>query len=141
MAWQGYLLKFGDVEVPLSYIQQDGFEQIPNQREEIKASRDDYTRELKRVTASGQITKTKIKFRRLNGTQMEALVTVMNNGLVLKSQRKYKVTYWNIENARYETGEYYIPDITYTVHMADEDRIIYEAFEMTLIGYATSEVA
>ena len=140
--WAGYLLKFGNVEVPLSYLKLDsGNEQTPNQREEVSANRDDYTRELHRVTADGQITKMSYVFRPLNITQMRALRTVMANGLVDAKQRKYNVTYWNDESLRYETGAFYIPDITYHKGIVDSSGIIYKEFTMTLIGYATSTVA
>ena len=135
----GYLLKFGNVEVPNSYIKMDGNEQTPNQREEIKAVRDDYTRELTRVTATGQITKQTFEFRSLNLTQMRALRTVMNNGLLNAGQRKYNVTYWNDENLRYEKGPVYIPDITFKKKYVTNNDIRYDEFTMTLIGYKTSE--
>ena len=140
--WAGYLLKFGNVEVPLSYIKlDDGNEQTPNQREEISAKRDDYTRQLSRVTSDGQITKMSFVFRSLNITQMRALRTVMANGLVNAKERKYNVTYWNDEHLRYETGAFYIPDITYHKGIVDSTGIMYKPFTMTLIGYATSTVA
>lgn len=139
--WKGYLLKFGTVEVPLSYIKMDeGNEQTPNQREEIKAERDDYTRKLTRVTADGMITKQSFVFRSMNIKERRALNTVMKKGLVDEKQRKYHVTYWNDENLRYEEGDVYIPDITYKRKEANEKNLIYHEFTMTLIGYATSEV-
>lgn len=138
--WKGYLLKFGNVEVPLSYIKMDsGNEQIPNQREEIKAERDDYTRKLTRVTADGMITKQAFVFRRMNIKQRRALKNVMDNGLVDKKARKYHVTYWNDENLQYEEGDVYIPDITYSRSEVNDEGIIYNEFTMTLIGYETSE--
>lgn len=138
--WQGFLLKFGDVEVPMSYIKMDdGNTQIPNQREEIKAERDDYTRELTRVTATGKITKQSFVFRSMGIKQRRALKNVMKAGLVDEGQRKYKITYWNDENLQYETGDYYIPDITYKKSRADDEDLIYGEFTMTLIGYKTSE--
>lgn len=138
--WQGFLIKFGDVEVPLSYIKMDsGNEQTPNQREEIKAERDDYTRKLTRVTADGMITKQSFVFRSMNIKQRRALKKVMENGLVDAKQRKYNVTYWNDETLQYEKGNFYIPDITYSKKRADENDLIYSEFTMTLIGYETSK--
>lgn len=139
--WKGYLLKFGTVEVPLSYIKMDeGNEQTPNQREEIKAERDDYTRKLTRVTADGMITKQSYVFRSMNIKERRALNAVMKQGLVNEKQRKYHVTYWNDENLRYEEGDVYIPDITFKRKEANEKTLIYHEFTMNLIGYETSEV-
>lgn len=138
--WQGFLLKFGNVEVPLSLIKMDdGNEQTPNQREEIKAERDDYTRELTRITADGMITKQSFVFRSMNIQQLRALRNVMKQGLVDAKQRKYNVTYWNDESLQYEKGDFYIPDITYSRKRADEKDLVYNEFTMTLIGYKTSK--
>lgn len=138
--WQGYLLKFGTVEVPLSYIKNEGNTQIPNQREEIKAERDDYTRKLTRVTADGMITKQVFQFREMSYKKVKALQNVMKQGLVDAKQRRYNVTYWNLENMQYESGDIYIPDIEYKIARADENDLIIGEFSMTLIGYGTSEV-
>lgn len=139
--WQGFLLKFGTVEVPLSYIKMgDGNTQTPNQREEIKAERDDYTRKLMRVTADGMITKQIFQFKQMSYKKVKALQNVMKQGLVDKKQRKYNVTYWNLENMQYEKGDIYIPDIEYTIARADENDLIIGEFSMALIGYETSKV-
>ena len=138
--WQGFLLKFGTVEVPLSYIKMgDGNTQTPNQREEIKAERDDYTRKLTRVTADGRITKQAFQFREMSYKKIKALQNVMKQGLVHEKQRKYNVTYWNLEKMQYEAGDIYIPDIEYKIVRADENDLIIGEFTMTLIGYKTSE--
>lgn len=144
--WEGYLLKFGDkstgVAIPNSMlIMSDENEQTPNQREEIKAVRDDDTRVLTRVTSSGQITKMQYAFKPMNIKQRKALNAVMKHGLVNEKQRKYKVTYWNDENLRYETGNFYIPDITFHYKEVSEETLTYRAFVMQLIGYETSKEA
>lgn len=140
MAYQGYLLKFGDVILPNSYIaQDDGNEQTPNQREEIKAVRDDYTRELTRVTADGTITKFTIVIRELTNTEMKALQNVMKHSIVDAKQRKYLVTYWNDENQQYERGNFYISDITYRKKVVNSNYIKYASFPMTFVGYETSQ--
>lgn len=133
-------MKFGTVEVPLSYIKMDsGNEQTPNQREEIKAERDDYTRALMRVTADGMITNQSFVFRRMNIKERRALKNVMKSGLVDEKQRKYRVTYWNDENLQYEEGDVYIPDITFSRAIVSDEGIVYNEFTMTLIGYETSK--
>ncbi|MBP3664683.1 MAG: hypothetical protein J6J03_05925, partial [Tyzzerella sp.] len=68
------------------------------------------------------------------------LQNVMKQGLVDAKQRRYNVTYWNLENMQYESGDIYIPDIEYKIARADENDLIIGEFSMTLIGYGTSEV-
>lgn len=131
-------MKFGAVELPNSYIMMsDSNTQTPNQREEIKAYRDDYTRDLHRATATGHKTKMSFQFRALKDTELLALQRVMRNSLVSENERKYNVEYWNDEEMAYKTSDFYIPDITYTRSMVDEDNNIlyYAPFTMTLVEY------
>ena len=138
--FKGYLVKFGGVELPNSYIMMDaGNVQTPNQREELKATRDDNTRRLHRVTASGQISKFSLVFKPLTNRQLQALHTIMSNSSVDPAQRKYNVTYWNDEHLQYENGDFYIPDITYEKLLVGDDFILYNSFTMEFIGYETSQ--
>lgn len=139
--FKGYLVKFGSVQLPNSYLMMDsGQVSTPNQREELKATRDDTTRKLHRVTASGQISSFSLVFKPLTNTQLAALHAVMNNSLVNANQRKYNVTYWNDEHLQYENGDFYIPDITYERMIVGDDYILYNSFTMEFIGYETSQV-
>lgn len=136
--FRGYLLKFGNVELPNSYLaMSDNNTSTPNQREEIKAYRDDYSRNLHRVTADGRKTKQVFHFRSLNDEELASLKAVMANSLVNTAERKYRITYWNDEDLAYRTGDFYVPDITYVRQRVDEktNRLYYGEFELTIIEY------
>jgi len=135
--FKGYLLKFGDVELPNSYLQMDRCTSIPKQREEIEAYRDDYSRDLIRVTAAGKKTKQVFFFRPLTHLQIQALRAVMEHSLVNAAQRKYHITYWDDESMDYDEGDFYIPDITFTRSRVDEvhNLVYYSEFEMHIIEY------
>lgn len=135
--FRGYLLKFGNIELPNSYLMMDKCQSIPNQRTEIEAYREDYSQLLHRVTATGVKTKQIFYFRPLTATQLSALKTVMRAALVNELQRKYRITYWNDEDLAYETGDFYIPDITYTRARIDtkKNELYYSEFEMHIIEY------
>lgn len=135
--FQGYLYKFGNVELPNSYLQMDKCTSTPKQREEIEAYRDDYSRTLHRVTANGMKTKQVLYFRPLNHMQILALKEVMRNSLVDAKQRKYHITYWNDEGMQYNEGDFYIPDITFVRRRVDEENnlVYYCEFEMHIIEY------
>lgn len=139
--FKGYLVKFGNYELPNSYLMMDSGQQAtPNQIEDIKATRSLNTRELKRVVASGNISKFSLVFKPLTNVQLEALKDKMNRSGVLinGSERKYRVTYWNDGNLRYEEGDFYIPDITYERMVVYDDHILYNSFTMEFIGYKES---
>lgn len=137
--YKGYLLKFGNVILPLSYIAKDtGNVQTPNQREEVEAYRDDWTRELYRVTSDGRITSMSVVIRPLRDNQKLALDNVMKNSLVNEAKREYDITFWNIESSRYERGVFYIPDIQFQILNATEKYIKYGKFTMQFIGVRNS---
>ena len=107
----------------------------PNQREEIKAVRDDYTRDLTRITAPG--TKTRIDFRVLScslETKME-IQSFFTADEVNELQRKIQLEYWNDEENVYKTGYFYRDNPEYTIRKATSDNIEYEGFEITLVEY------
>ena len=110
MAFEGWLIKFGNVQLPNSYLLADGWESTPNQRIEIKAWRDANVL-LHRDTSS--------------------------NFQTDRNQRRVNVTYWNDEDLEYKSGIFYISDTTYTIHRIDENNndIEYNAHTIELTEY------
>lgn len=137
--FQGWLVKFGNVQLPNSFLLADGWESTPNQRIEIDAYRDANVL-LHRETASNFKSKLKLNFRELSLEERIALDNVI--GLATfsvtdKKQRRVSLTYWNDETLEYVTGVFYMSDTSYVIHRVDEDRndIEYKPFSITLIEY------
>lgn len=136
--FQGWLLKFGSVTLPNSFLLADGWEETPNQRTEIDAYRDADIL-LHRETSSNYKSKFKITIRELNLSEMEAFHTVLNNAITNKTERKMDITYWNTEEMNYvhSVTNFYLTDTTYKIHTVDEVKkdILYNSFDMTFIEY------
>lgn len=137
--FQGWLIKFGDVQLPNSFLVADGWESTPNQRLELDAYRDANVL-LHRETASNHKTKIKLNIRELTLEERIALDNVIGLAtlpITDEKQRRFMVTYWNDETLDYTTGIFYVPDITYVIHLLDEENkdIEYNPFSMTLIEY------
>lgn len=137
MAFEGYLLKFGDTILPNKYLYYESYSATPNQRTEIEAYRDDYTQELFRTTSEGLKTKIEAQIKPMWLEDKLEYMDIIENGLVDKLQRKYEITYWNDEDASYSTGYFYIPDTQFSIYLVDADKksILYNAFKLTLIEY------
>ena len=135
--FQGYLLKFGSVELPNKYLKYDSYSATPDQRTEIEAYRDDYTQELHRITAEGVKTKIEAQTVPMYLEDKIEFMNVLKSGLEDALQRKYNVTYWNDEENSYKTGSFYIPDTQFSIHRIDKKRnsILYNSFKLTLIEY------
>lgn len=137
--FQGWLIKFGNVQLPNSFLLADGWESTPNQRVEIDAYRDANVL-LHRETSSNFKTKLKLNIREMNLTERIAFDNVIGFATLSvndKKQRKVFITYWNDETLEYSSGSFYITDGTYVVHRVDEESkdIEYNPFSMTLVEY------
>lgn len=138
--FQGWLLKFGEVILPNSFLLADGWEATPNQRLEIDAYRD-ANQLLHRETGSNTKSKITITIRDLTLQEMEALKNVIGLATLPaedKKQRRVRATYWNDEELAYTSGVFYMPDITYQIHTIEQAPpygIEYGSFKVTLIEY------
>lgn len=137
--FQGWLIKFGEVQLPNSFLLADGWESVPNQRIEINAWRDANVL-LHRETSANFKTKLKLNIRETTLEERIAFDNVIGLATLSineKRQRKVMVTYWNDETLEYSTGEFYISDTTYVIGHVDEENkdIEYNPFSMTLVEY------
>ena len=136
--FKGYLLKAvktGEV-FPHELIAYESYSSTPNQREEIKAYRDDNTRNLTRVTAKGR--KTSIEFtskQELTLAEKKKIQKWFTNGESNSAQRKIEIEYWNDEDNDYKTGEFYRPDIVFQIRKISNSKIWYNAITISLVEY------
>lgn len=136
-AFEGWLLKFGSQEFPLRYLALDGCDSTPDQRTEIDSYRD-ADNLLHRETSPNH--KTKLEYNTVDNLTLEDKIIiqqVMEAGLQDIVQRKYRITYWNDEKNEYETGDFYVPDITFRQKRVDRKRnmIIYGSIRIAMIEY------
>lgn len=133
--FKGYLLKFGNAVLSNKYIQLNTFQVIPDQRTELSAYRDNNNR-LRRTTSPNH--KTTIKFQtvpRLTLDEKRALQNQMLVGLLDYNERKYSITYWNDESNSYDSGEFYMPDVTFPIRKITESSIEYDSISFEFIEY------
>lgn len=121
---------------PMKYIAYNGYKVNPNVREEIKAYRDDNTRNLTRVTAQG--TKTGISMDMLGGlhnSEKQEVVNWFTDHEIDSLQRKITMLYYDIDSDTYKTGTFYRSDTEYTVLYTTATDVIWDAFTIELAEY------
>ena len=134
--FEGYLFKSGSDIFPHQYINYESYSTLPNSREEIKAYRDDNTRDLTRVTASG--TKSSFSFKtrpNLHLTDVEEILKFFTSHESSALERKIELTYWNNESLEYKTSNFYRADITFEIKQITDNDIIYNEAEISLVEY------
>lgn len=130
--YEGYLLKFGGTIFPNKYILE--YKSTPNQRLETSAERDQ-NGELQRQTLSSFKTTITFSTHILTLAQKQEVQEIINSGMVNTVQRKCQVTYWNDETNSYVSGDFYIPDIEFTVMDASGSKVLYNPISIQLIEY------
>lgn len=137
--FSGWLIKFGDVVLPNSFILADGWESTPNQRVEIDAYRDANVL-LHRETSENFKTSLSLNIRGMNLKEMAAFKAVIGMATLDvndKKQRRLMITYWNDEELDYKTAIMYMTDTSYSIHTVSESRsdIEYNPFTIQFIEY------
>ncbi len=140
MSWQGYLIKKTvngqDVIFPHQYIALDSWDSTPNQREEIKAYRDDNTRDLTRITAQGKKSVFKFKTRNyLHLAEKQEIQNFFTSSESDPNQRRITLTIWNEEDNDYMTADFYRPNMKFEIYKISQTDIIYKEFQFELIQY------
>ncbi|MBP3205692.1 MAG: hypothetical protein J6M66_09775 [Lachnospiraceae bacterium] len=137
--FEGWLIKFGNVILPNSFLMADGWESSPNQRMELDAWRDANIL-LHRETAEDYKTQIKLNIRETTlaeRTAFDAVIGLAELPTEDKRQRRVSITYWNDEELQYTSGVFYISNPKYKIYKIDEEKndIEYDPFTITLTEY------
>ena len=137
--WKGYLfksIKTGE-KFPLKYIAFESWESTPNQREELKAYREEYTRTLYRVTAPGKMSTfsftTRDNLHLADKMAIQKFFYDGENGQTAHDQKTIQLEYWDEENNTYQTGYFYQPNLTFGIRRVEEHDIIYKEQKLEFI--------
>lgn len=136
--WAGYFLKAtaNGAIFPNEYINYNSWDSNPNNREEVKAYRDENTRDLTRVTAAGK--KSALQFQTRDNLHLIdkiAVQTFFTSAESDASQRKISLQYWNDEENTYKTGVFYRANTHFKIKKVTADDIVYQPVTIDLIEY------
>lgn len=139
MAYSGYLIKLGGsngTELPMKYIKVEGYDITPNQRMETEAKRD-VTGVLHRNTVTHTASKIEFNTPCITNAEANALMTLFRNAWTNSTERKITLYYYDMENDSYKTGDFYMPDIKFSIDHIDNTRniIYYKETRIAFIEY------
>lgn len=125
--------------LPLQFIQWDSYKITPNQREELKAYRDDNSRNLTRVTAAGKKTAVQFNLRAMWLEDMMAFQKWLGDGTEdtqeAHEQRKIQLGFYDTEENVYKTGYFYVPNLEYSIIKITDVSIKYKEQQVKFIEY------
>lgn len=136
MAFSGYLIKVGGVEIPFKYIRAESYKCTPQQRIELTATRDN-SGVLHRETVSNKPVKIEFETPYLTDRELQALNSIIKTAFTNTNERKLSVEYFDHFDGTYKTESCYMPDIDYTIYRMDVEKneITYEPIRLAFIGY------
>ncbi len=140
MAWEGYLfkaLKTNEV-FPETLINYGSWSGTPNQREELKAWREDNSRDLHRITAQGRKSIFSFKTRKyLHLADKLAIISFFdrNEEPGDKGERKIHLRFWNDETNDYGEGWFYRPNMPFKIVWISDTDIKYDELDFEFIQY------
>ena len=121
---------------PQQYIEMGSWSSNPDQREEIRAYRDDNTRALTRITAQGR--KSIFSFATRNNLHLKDKIAIQNwftEQEVNSTERKIQLTFWNEETNNYDTGYFYRPNMEFKIKSIIGNDIIYDSMQFDFVEY------
>ena len=121
---------------PQQYIEMGSWSSNPDQREEIRAYRDDNTRALTRITAQGR--KSIFSFATSNNLHLKDKIAIQNwftEKEVNSTERKIQLTFWNEETNNYDTGYFYRPNMEFKIKSIIGNDILYDSMQFDFVEY------
>lgn len=134
MAYNGYLLRVGDYTIPEKYIGEGTYTISPNKRLDQDSYRDAdgiLKRNALRHTASA------IEFETgsLYENEMDELMENIQRNFKNYYERNVDCSYYDPENRTYKTGEFYIPDIDFSIKGKNNGSLIYGPTKFSFVEY------
>lgn len=130
MAFEGWLLKINGVVFPNSLIKFNTYRSIPNQVTEV----DSYT------DADGRIHRN-VYPHKATRIEFQTKTLMFEDKLKLKNlipiRTELELEYWNDESDCYETGVFYVPDLTFEIYHIDRpnNTMIYNPVGIAFVEY------
>ena len=134
MAYQGYLVKVGNYTIPHSLIKAESYQATYSTLDLDSTRLANGT--LNREVLSHHVGKVEFEtLPLLDNTQMMALINGIKNNYTNALEKKCNVTFYVPELDSYITQDMYVPDITFTIYLANAEKIQYEQTRIAFTGY------
>lgn len=134
MAYGSYLVKFGDYEIPLSYIRAETYS-ITKNGQDLDSYRDG-DGILHRNALSHFVWKVEFETKPLlTEDEKETLMSNIRANYTSATEKCGTMTAFDPESGDYISQQVYIPDIPFTIFGIFDGEVKYNSFRIAFIGY------
>lgn len=134
MAYNGYLIKVGNYEIPFSMMRAETYK-VSKKILDLDSYRD-ANGKLHREVVSHYSTVITFNIPALKtNTEMSDFLNNIQSNYTVGKERKATVTFYMPETDSYTTLEMYMPDIEFVIYSATKTKIKYTETTLEFIGY------
>ncbi len=136
MAYNGYLLKMGADEFPLSFVYTKTYKITPNRRLDVDSG-SNANGVLERNVLDHMPSTISFQTVPMTNKELSQMMSFIRNHYSVEKEKKLVLEYYCPDIDDYKTGEFYIPDISYPIDRIDDDTmtIYYGSFNLEFIEY------
>lgn len=136
MAFNGYLLKMGADEFPLSFVYKNTYKITPNRRQDLDPTRN-ANGVLERNVLEHMPSTISFMAKPMYNKELAEMMSFIRSHYSVEKEKKVVLTYYCPDIDEYKTGEFYVPDIEYPIDMVDTENkiILYREFPLEFIEY------
>lgn len=136
MAFNGYLLKMGEDIFPLSFVYKESYKVVPNRRQDLDSSRN-ANGKLERNVLDHMPSTIVFQTKPMFNDDLDKMMTFIRTHYTIEKEKKIKLNYYCPDINGYKTGDFYLPDIEFSINLVDleKNRILYNGFQLEFIEY------
>ncbi len=136
MAFNGYLIKVGQVVFPLSFVYKESYSVTPNRRMDLDSFRNGYG-VLERTVLDHSPSTIKFQTVPMDNSKLEEMMSLLRENYVNEKEKKLYIEYYCPDTNSYKYGNFYVPDIEFPIHLVDleNNKILYKSFTLEFIEY------
>lgn len=120
----------------LNYIFRESYKVTPNRRQDLDSGRNT-DGVMQRNVLPHYVSTISFNVKSLYNNQLAELMSAIRSHYTIEKEKKIRLKYYCPDTDSYKIGDFYVPDIEYTMAMVDIDNhsIRYEQFSLEFIEY------
>lgn len=133
MAFQGYLLKAGNVDIS-KYVEVTTYKVTPYQRADLDSYRNGQNKLVREVA---EHTTTKIEFNTvpMDSHDMTEFLQILEQAYTVPIERKLQIVYFDVVTGQYPMADVYMPDYTPQASSWNGKKLMYAGMRVAFIEY------
>lgn len=132
--FSGFLLKIGDTEFPLKYMNTKTYTTTPLVRQDLESYRD-ANGYLHRDVLPHKPTKIEFTTPPIENKDVVEINALFRENFINEAERKLNITYYNMETDQYLSCEAYMPDTSYVINNILNGVVYYDPIRLAFIEY------